>query len=247
MTHIQLDSAIEQRGGNIAPLIHIGVVSDSPMRLAGLVSVFDEPLLIGEYLLTPVVCSKEELLAGAKLSYLILDVDEPGGLARAIHAILLVCPGLRMMVFGPQGNYELALQAISAGARGYLDVTSEIERVRQALDVVVGGHIWGTHTLLSKIAGQLLKIGDSGLPVASPQFTAREKQVAELIVAARSNIEVARMLGIGTQTVTAHVGRMMRKTGTVNRIELASFMRKDEHIASEIGLQGTPSEVHAME
>jgi DNA-binding NarL/FixJ family response regulator len=235
-----MDPAMDRRASKIATLIHIGLVSDSPMRLAGLVSVFDEPLLIGDHLLIPVVCSMEELLAGSTFEYLILDVHGPAIGARAIRAILLVCPGLQVMVFGPQGNHDLAMEAISAGARGYLDLTSEIDTVRQALDVVVGGHIWGSHRLLSKVADRLLKIGDSSVTPASPQFTAREKQVAELILAARANGEIARTLGIGAQTVNGHVGRMMRKTGTLNRIELASFMRKYSHVASETGSQGSP-------
>jgi predicted transcriptional regulator len=38
---------------------------------------------------------------------------------------------------------------------------------------------------------------------------------------ARSNREIARHLGIEERTVKAHVGRLMRKTGADNRIELS--------------------------
>ena len=45
-------------------------------------------------------------------------------------------------------------------------------------------------------------------------LTAREKEVLELILAARSNREIARRLGVGERTVKAHVGRLMRKTAS---------------------------------
>jgi DNA-binding NarL/FixJ family response regulator len=80
--------------------------------------------------------------------------------------------------------------------------------------------------VLSKLIDQLLKVSQSSPPNSPPQLTPREMQVIELILLARSNREIARNLDISAQTVTAHVGRLMRKTGTDNRINLASFMRK---------------------
>jgi DNA-binding NarL/FixJ family response regulator len=210
------------------------------MRLEGLISAFEEPLLIDGHLLIPVICTIEKLVTGSTLNYMILDLDGPGSGARAVHSILLIHPELRIIVIGPQANDDVALRAISAGARAYLDLTSDIATLRQALEVVVEGSIWGPHRLLSRLVDQLLNIGDSFLTTAHPQLTAREAQVAERILAARSNGQIARDLGIGAQTVTAHVGRIMRKTGTVNRIGLASFMRKNPSLVSEIELVGAP-------
>jgi len=197
------------------------------MRLAGLVSVFDQPVLSGKIPLIPVICSMRELLAGSTLDYLILDLHESGSSAQfIIHAILRVRPGMRLLVVGAQGNDELAMEVISAGARAYLDLTAEIDMVRLAIDVVISGNICASRRVLCKLIDRLLKVSDSSLTNASPQLTSREKQVVELILQARSNREIAHNLGIGIPSVTAHVGRLMRKTGTDNRINLASFMRK---------------------
>ena len=130
------------------------------------------------------------------------------------------------------------MEAISAGAKAYLNLNSDIDVVRQAVEVVVDGSIYGPHRLLSKLVDRLLHVSDSALTGAPPQLTDREKQVVELVMAAQSNGEIARNLGIGPQTVTAHVGRLMRKTGTVNRVGLASFMRKSPDFAFERQAQG---------
>jgi len=224
----------------MAPPIQIGLVSDSPLRLEGLVSAFDEPLIVDEHLLVPVVCRIEELQTGSSLKYLILDKHGPEGGAPLVRALLRVCPDLRIVVFGAQGIRDLATEAISAGARAYLDLTTEIDTVREALDVVVNGSIWGTHRLLSRIVDELLKVGGTNCRTTSPVLTAREQQVAELILTACSNGEIAHKLGIGTQTVTAHVGRIMRKTGTVNRIGLATFMRQSPIAALQSRAQIAP-------
>jgi DNA-binding NarL/FixJ family response regulator len=197
------------------------------MRLAGLVSVFDQPALSGEIALIPVVCSMRGLLAGSTLDYMILDLHESGsGAHLLIDAILRVRPGMRLLVIGPTGDDDVALEMISAGARAYLDLTSEIDTVRLAIDVVISGNISAPSRVLCKLIDRLLKANDSSLTNALPQLTSREKQVVELILLARPNREIARDLGIGIPAVTAHVGRLMRKTGTDNRINLASFMRK---------------------
>jgi DNA-binding NarL/FixJ family response regulator len=196
------------------------------MRLAGLVSVFDQPVLNAKVVFIPVVCSMQELLTGSTLDYLILDLHGSGSGSLTIHAILRACPGIRLMIVGPQGNDDLALEAMSAGARAYLDVTSDIDTVRQAIDVVTSGSIWAETRLLANLIDRLLKISDSSLTNTPPCLTAREKQVVDLILAAQSNREIARSLGIEERTVSGHVGRLMRKTGAANRIELALSMRK---------------------
>jgi predicted transcriptional regulator len=52
---------------------------------------------------------------------------------------------------------------------------------------------------------------------------------------ARSNREIARQLGIEERTVKAHVGRLMRKTGADNRIEL-SMRAVNGSLIPEIGV-----------
>jgi DNA-binding CsgD family transcriptional regulator len=55
---------------------------------------------------------------------------------------------------------------------------------------------------------------------AQHHLTNRERQVLEMILLAHSNREIAHDLGIEERTVQAHVGRLMRKTGADNRIDL---------------------------
>jgi DNA-binding NarL/FixJ family response regulator len=205
---------------NPAP-VQIGLVSDEPIRLEGLISIFDQPIGNGHAPLLPVTGSLAEMLVAPALEYLVIDMhSSPGGLA-VLDTIRRARPALRLIVIGPEGNDELVLESIIAGARAYLDLTADIEVVRQAIEVVTSGSIWAPRRLLSKLIDRLLKVPDSSLTNGTPRLTAREKEVLELILQARSNREIARQLGIEERTVKAHVGRLMRKTGADNRIELS--------------------------
>ena len=204
---------------NIEP-VHIGLVSDEPIRLEGLLSIFDHPTLEGNAPLCPQTGALPELLAVPSIEYLVIDMHEwPGGLV-ILDSIRRARPALRLIVIGPEGNDELIMESIIAGARAYLDLTADIAMVRQAIEVVTGGSIWAPRRLLSKLIDRLLKVPDSSLTKGAPHLTDREKQVLDLILQARSNREIARQLGIEERTVKAHVGRLMRKTGAYNRIEL---------------------------
>jgi DNA-binding NarL/FixJ family response regulator len=201
--------------------IRIGLVSDEPIRLEGLASIFDQPAREGHARLIPVTGTLDELLDRSTLEYLVVDLHSSSGGLKTLKAIRHRRPGIRLIVIGPQGNDQLVLDSIIAGARAYLDSTAGPEMVRKAIEEVTRGSIWAPRRFLSKLIDRLLKVPDSSLSTAGPHLTGRERQVLELILMARSNREIARQLGIEERTVKAHVGRLMRKMGADNRIELS--------------------------
>jgi DNA-binding NarL/FixJ family response regulator len=202
-------------------LIRIGVVAVEPIRLAGLKSIFDLPAELGQPQLSPVVGTLAELLADPGLGYLVIDLLAfPGGL-QALESIRKLRPKLRLIVIGPEGDDELVLSSIIAGARAYLDLTADPEIVRQAVHIVTSGSIWAPRRLLSRLIDRLLNVPETSPANTDPRLTARERQVLELILLARSNREIASALGIEERTVKAYVGRLLRKTGANNRIKLS--------------------------
>ena len=202
--------------------IRIGVVADEPIRLAGLSSIFDQPGLDGRAQLIPVPGAIGELLAKPALKYLVVDMHSSLSGMAALETIRRVRPDVRMIVIGPSGDEELVMRSIIAGARAYLDLSAGPETVRDAVEIVTQGSIWAPRKLLSKLIERLLDNSDGGT-VATPstELTAREQQVLELILKARSNKEIALQLGIEVRTVRAHLARLMRKTGVDNRIKLS--------------------------
>lgn len=203
-------------------LIRIGVLAGEPIRLEGLSAVFEEPPEAGRPRLEPVVGTLQALLADAKLQYLVVDLSSSVDGLKTLEKVKRTRPGMRQIVIGPERNDELVLEAITAGARAYLDFSADPHTVRMAIDIVVGGSIWAPRRLLSQLIDRLLGVPVSGSAGHGPlQLTAREREVLDLILLARSNREIAQQLKIEERTVKAHVGRLMRKAGAENRIELS--------------------------
>jgi len=201
--------------------VHIGLVANEPLRMEGLASVFEA--LPGEARspFLPMFGSMDELLSVSSLGYMVLDLNSVSNGLGTLEAIRRARHDLRLIVIGPERNDELVIDSIVAGARAYLDLTAGPEVVRKAIEEVTTGSIWAPRRLLSRLIDRLLKIPEGGQDIAHPHLTDRERQVLELILLARSNREIARQLGIEERTVKAHVGRLMRKTGADNRIELS--------------------------
>jgi DNA-binding NarL/FixJ family response regulator len=205
---------------NLEP-IQIGMFSDEPIRLEGLTCIFDQPSTQGGAQLVPLVGTLEQLLARHSVEYLVLDLQSSSVSMQTLAGVRRARPSLKLIVIGPEGDDELVLEAIMAGARAWLGLTASPEAVRMAIEVVTGGSIWAPRRLLSKLIDRLLKVPESASSRTTPHLTDREKQVLDHILEARSNREIALELGIEERTVKAHVGRLMRKTGADNRIELS--------------------------
>lgn len=206
--------------------IRIGLVADEPIRLAGLASVFDPADQDAEAQFLPVVGTLPELLALVRLEFLIIDLHSPSGGLKTLDAIRRVRPDMRSIVIGPEGNDDLILRAIAAGARAYVEQNAGPETVRMAIDVVTNGSIWAPRRLLSKLIDRLLDTAAASHPIVEHQLTDREHQVLELILKAHSNREIAAQLGIEERTVRAHLARLMRKAGVDNRIKLSMSARQ---------------------
>jgi len=162
----------------------------------------------------------EELLADTTLKFLVVDLNASSDDIRTLDTIRRRRPDIRLIVIGPEGNEDLVMDSIMAGARAYLDLKASPQIVRKAVEVVTGGSIWASRRLLSTLIDRLLGSNDASLTSNPPRLTERERQVLDLILTARSNREIARELGIEEHTVQAHVGRLLRKTGAENRIDL---------------------------
>jgi len=206
-------SAIAKAGS-----IRIGLSADEPIRVAGLATVFDQPAEPGKPQLVPVTGSIQELLSANTPDYIVIDLHASSGFT-ALEEVHRARPDIRLIVIGPEGDDEMVISSIVAGARAYLDPTAGPEVVRQAIEIVTSGSIWAPRRLLSRLIDRLLKVPEA-TATAHPQLTLRERQVLELITMARSNREIASELGIEERTVKAYVGRLMRKTGADNRIKL---------------------------
>ena len=202
--------------------IRIGLLADEPILVAGLASIFDLPAKKNHPSLIPVIGRLSELLESRNIEYFVVDLQSTEGGLQTLELIRQQRPDIRLIVIGPEGDDELVLKSIVAGARAYLAQSAAPEVVRNAIEVVTSGSIWAPRPLLSRLIDRLVMAPNSSPSAASPTLTHREEQVLELVLMAQSTREIASRLGIEQRTVKAYIGRLMRKTGADNRVKLAA-------------------------
>lgn len=201
--------------------IRVGLIAGEPVRDAGLKTIFDLPAQDDQAQLVPVIGSLMELLALDGIEYVVVDLHSSLGGLEALETIRRVRPEIRSIVIGPEGDEELMLTSIIAGARAYLGHSAGPEIVRKAIEVVTTGSIWAPRRLLCRVIDRLLSTPSVQQATTVQQLTPREQQVLELILNAHSTREIAARLGIEQRTVKAYIGRLMRKTGADNRVKLS--------------------------
>lgn len=196
--------------------LRIGLLDFEPLRLAGFEWVFEG---VPEVQAVPIDIAKA--MSDASLDLVLLGLHSPGESFDLVARLKAGQPRLKLIVMGSETDDETIISAIAAGAKGYLDETATPEQVTQCIDVVLSGSIWAPRRILSIFVDRMLH--SSGKPVLRQpfKFTAREREVLKLLVAARSNREIAITLGIEERTVKAYVARLMRKVGVENRIALS--------------------------
>jgi len=127
---------------------------------------------------------------------------------------------IRVIVVGSDSSDEAAYRAVAMGAKGYVTGATAALTLTRAIEQVYGGMLWVSRRVLSLFIDR-----SSSFPMSHGTrpavFTNRERQVLEMLVAGKSNREIAGPLGIEERTVKAHIGKLMRKVGARNRICLS--------------------------
>jgi NarL family two-component system response regulator LiaR len=116
-------------------------------------------------------------------------------------------------------DQELGLQALRAGASGFLSKDVEIDSLPRALEGVRAGEAAISRKMTRMLIDRLrdTPTGSSGMrPVKSP-LTAREWEVIDLLKASKSTDQMADELVLSTETVRSHVKNILRKLDVRSR------------------------------
>jgi DNA-binding NarL/FixJ family response regulator len=198
--------------------LRVALLESEPVRAHGFIAIFqDHPRI--EFVVTDL----SQLLADHECTLALIGVDGSPLSPAVFGALRGLRPDLRLIVMGPEADDEAILAAIGAGAKAYLDAGVSALQVERAIETVDQGSIWAPRRVLSLFVDRVTRTAPRDPVPPAIHFTAREIEVLKLLVAARSNREIAATLGIEERTVKAHVAKLMRKVGVGNRIALSIF------------------------
>jgi two-component system, NarL family, invasion response regulator UvrY len=147
----------------------------------------------------------------------IMDLTMPGfGGVEAISRIRQWDPGARILVFTMHQNAAYAVQAIRAGAKGYVTKSSPPDvLVRAAFDV-----LQGKIALSADIGHELALSRIADTPAATDVLTPREFEILRMLLAERTTEEIANLLHLSPKTVANTRYLIKSKLGAASDIEL---------------------------
>jgi DNA-binding NarL/FixJ family response regulator len=211
------------------PKLRLMIADDQPLMRAGFRAVLEAT---GEMEVVGEASDGAEAISAARAlrpDVVLMDVRMPN--LDGIEAIRQL-PNHRVLVLTTFGLDEYIVEALRAGASGFITKDVPADELVRAVRVVAAGDALltpaVTRQLLDRVARRLpAPVGASAGELA--QLTEREREVLELLARGMSNAEIAEALVVGEATVKTHVSNVLMKLGLRDRVQAVV-------LAYEIGL-----------
>jgi DNA-binding NarL/FixJ family response regulator len=131
-------------------------------------------------------------------------------------------PATKTLIVSGAMNEDSIIQAIEAGAKGYLSKDASVSCLFNAIMVVANGELWVERRLIAKyFNGQVATMSGrkESLEKTENLLTPREQEVLLLLTKGSTNKEIGQKLFISEKTVKSHLSRIFKKLNVNKRLE----------------------------
>jgi DNA-binding NarL/FixJ family response regulator len=120
-------------------------------------------------------------------------------------------PGARVVILSMHSGEEYVLQALRAGAVGYLLKDAATGELELALRTVIRGESWLSPSVSRQVVeGYVQRSNADAVPEV---LTARQREVLRLVAGGKSTKEIAFFLNLSVKTVETHRAQIMERLG----------------------------------
>jgi len=139
----------------------------------------------------------------------LMDVAMPGlnGL-EAVARLQKECPEVKVLVLSMHANEEYVIQALRAGACGYLLKDAATVELELALQAVGRGENYLSPAISRQVIDDYMA-RVSGQPGALEHLTPRQREILQLIAEGKNTKEIAALLSVSIKTVETHRAQLM--------------------------------------
>jgi DNA-binding NarL/FixJ family response regulator len=155
----------------------------------------------------------------------VMDLNMPGiSGVEATAKIAMVAPFTRVLVLSASEQDADVMDAIMAGACGYLLKEASIEELLAGIRAAANGESLISPSIASKVLQRLRAAGaPSRGDSTADDLSDREQQVLRLVADGKDNAQIAAELHISPKTVKNHISNILMKLQIENRIQAAVF------------------------
>lgn len=205
------------------------VVDDHALYRRGLVMELDET--DGLEVVAEAADGEEavELAIATAPDVILMDVHMPGiGGIEATRRILEAVPGIRVLMLAVTDDPDDLLDAVKAGAAGYLLKEASIDEIGACAHDVARGHSFVTPVLAGRLLDEFAAMArrEAQTPVVhhgGSMLTDREIDVLRHMAQGADNASIAHALGMTQHSVRNHVRNMLDKLHLASRTEAVLF------------------------
>ena len=161
------------------------------------------------------------LAAAHEPDVVLMDLSMPGvdGI-EATRRLTAAQPDARVVVLTSFSDRERILDALDAGAVGYLLKDAEPDELLRGIEAAARGE----SPLAPKAARAVLTARAESRPTT--ELTTREQEVLALLAEGLANKQIARRLGIAEKTVKAHLTSVFQRIGVTDRTQAALWAHR---------------------
>jgi DNA-binding NarL/FixJ family response regulator len=152
-----------------------------------------------------------------------LQLPELSGVG-ATEQIVGALPDTRVLVLSASGEQADVLEAVKAGATGYLVKSAHSRELVDAVTRVAAGDTVFTPGLAGLVLGEFRRMLEpASKDPATPELTERETEILKMVATGMSYKQIAARLVLSHRTVQNHVQNTLRKLQMNNRVQLTRW------------------------
>jgi DNA-binding NarL/FixJ family response regulator len=174
------------------------------------------------------VDAAERIARAVRPDVVLMDMQLGAGSGVDATSKVLACsPESRVLVLSASGEHSDVLDAVKAGASGYLVKSASVTELVEAVNATAAGQAVFTPGLAGLVLGEYRRMSAAPGPAPGgellPRLSDRETEVLRLVAKGLSAKQIATRLVISHRTVENHVQSTLRKLQLANRVELARY------------------------
>jgi two-component system, NarL family, response regulator DevR len=195
--------------------IRVMIADDHDVLATSLMTVLDQEDDIVGVGVAGTLAQARAMVVSAAPDVLLLDHRMPDGDGvAAIPDLLGLRPGLRIAVLTASPGDHLLVQALTAGASGFVSKTRSLAEVAATVRAAAAGEAVVSPELLARLLPRL-----HGGAAQQQQLTEREREVLDLVAEGLSNAAIAERLVVSVHTVRNHIANLSAKLGAHSKLE----------------------------
>jgi DNA-binding NarL/FixJ family response regulator len=200
--------------------IAVALIDDQPLFVSGFRELVQRDPLIRLAAISARAADAASIVTRCSPDILFIDVATVEDAFQAITTVPALSPNLKIVALTAARGISFAMKTLDAGVHGYVLKQSNGDDILAAIQAVRSGEKFITHGFASKIVSALQDEAVRKNAALAVKLSIRENQVVRLLLAGKTNKEIALTLSISEKTVKHYMTVLMQKLNARNRVEV---------------------------